>query len=191
MSSYNYEVETSSSESEDETYSRLSNNINNLQPYDFEPDATTSHLSQQSDNVVHMPPSKKGHTNWCICGKCRRMETEDESKCCREPGEVPGEYFGEHECITNNENFQTVCLHNEVLKTTLFMLNNVRDGINISNQSTRYAGYRQYTWWVHNRLGKGVRKVIPSCAIWAIRDTYPETSNNYVPFQEARDEINA
>ena len=115
MSSYNYEVETSSSESEDETYSHLSNNINNLQPYDFEPDATTSHLSQQSDNVVHMPP-----TNWCICGKCRRMETEDESKCCREPGIVPGEYFGEHECITNNENFQTVCLHNEVLKTTLF-----------------------------------------------------------------------
>ena len=163
MSSHN-------SESEDEMYSHLCNNINNLQPYDFEPDATTSHLSQQSDNVVHMPPLKKGHTNWCICGKCRRMETEDESKCYREPGEVPGEYFGEHECITNNENFQTVCLHNEVLKTTLFMFNNViGDDINTSNRSMRYAGYRQYTWWVHNRLGKGVRKVIPSCAIWAIR----------------------
>ena len=72
------------------------------------------------------------------------------------------------------------------------MLNNVRgDGINASNQSMRYAGYRQYTWWVHNRLGKGVRKVIPTCAIWAIRDAYPEPSKGYVPFKEGKDEINA
>ena len=99
MSSENYEVETSSSESEVETYSRIRSNVNTLRPYDFEPDATT--------------------------------------------------------------------------------------------RSMRYAAYRQFTWWVHNRLGGGVRKVIPSCAIWAIRDTYPKISNNYVPFQESRDEINA
>ena len=24
--------------------------------------------------------------------------------------------------------------------------------------------YKQFTWWVHIRLGKGVREVIPSCA---------------------------
>ena len=71
------------------------------------------------------------------------------------------------------------------------MLNNMRgDEINIQNKSLRYAGYRQYTWWVHNRLCKGIRKVIPSCAIWAIRDAHPEYGNPiYLPFQEARDEI--
>ena len=98
MSSENYEVETSSSESEVETYSRIRSNVNTLRPYDFEPDATT--------------------------------------------------------------------------------------------RSMRYAAYRQFTWWVHNRLGGGVRKVIPSCAIWAIRN-YPEISNKNAPFQEARDKINA
>jgi len=28
----------------------------------------------------------------------------------------------------------------------------------------------QYTWWIHNNLCKGVRKVISSCAVWAIRN---------------------
>ena len=66
------------------------------------------------------------------------------------------------------------------------MLNNERgDDINIHNRFLRYAGYRQYTRWVHNRLGRGIRKAIPSCAIWAIRDAYPEIGNlTYVPFQE-------
>ena len=59
------------------------------------------------------------------------------------------------------------------------------------NTSMRYAGYRQYTWWVHNHLGKGVRKVIASCAIWTIRDMYPEQNGYYVPYQEAKDELNA
>ena len=40
-----------------------------------------------------------------------------------------------------------------------------------------------YTWWVHNRLGKGVRKVIPSCALWAIHDKYPEPNCIFIPFK--------
>ena len=52
-------------------------------------------------------------------------------------------------------------------------------------RSFRFAGYKQYTWWVHNRLGKGVRKVIPSCAVWAIRNTYPAPDDTYVPFMES------
>ena len=118
------------------------------------------------------------------------METEEESLCCHDEN-IPDWYFNGKICITENDDFQVVCLHKEVLKTVLRMLNNIRgDGIDIQNKSLRYAGYRQYTWWVHNRLGRGVRKVIPSCAIWAIRDTHPADGNSaYVPFQEARDEI--
>ena len=39
-------------------------------------------------------------------------------------------------------------------------------------RSYRYAGYEQYTWWIYNRFGKGMRKVIPSCAIWALRNSF-------------------
>ena len=29
-------------------------------------------------------------------------------------------------------------------------------------KSYRFAGYKQFSWWIHNHLGKGVTKVIPS-----------------------------
>ena len=75
-----------------------------------------------------------------------------------------------------------------MLKATLGGLNNLRgDQMMVENRSLRYAAYRIFTWWVHNRLGKGVRKVIPSCAVWTIRDTFPEESGIYVPFQEVKD----
>ena len=117
------------------------------------------------------------------------MAIEAESRCCKD--DVPCELFDET-CICLNDNFAAVCLHPEVLKATLGGLNNLRgDRMIIENRSLRYAGYRLFTWWAHNRLGKGVRKVIPSCSVWAIRDKFPEPDKLYVPFQEAVDELSA
>ena len=39
------------------------------------------------------------------------METEDESKCCREDGGVPECYFNGKVCITENESFGAVTVH--------------------------------------------------------------------------------
>ena len=54
--------------------------------------------------------------------------------------------------------------------------------------SFRYAGYKQFTWWVHNHLGFGVRKVIPSCAVWGISETYPAPDGKYISFMEYKEE---
>ena len=35
-------------------------------------------------------------------------------------------------------------------------------------------------------LIRGIRKMVPSCAIQAIRDAYTEKINVYLPFQEAK-----
>ena len=56
------------------------------------------------------------------------------------------------------------------------------------SRSYRFAGYKQFTWWIRNKLGKGVRKVIPSCALWAIRNKYPSETGVYVPFKESIDD---
>ena len=52
----------------------------------------------------------------------------------------------------------------------------------------RFAGYKQFSWWIHNQLGKGVRKVIPSCALWSIREKYPSADGSHIPFKESRDD---
>ena len=53
-------------------------------------------------------------------------------------------------------------------------------------RSYRFAGYKQFSRWIHNRLGKGVRKVIPLCALWSIREKNPSAYGNYIPFKDSR-----
>ena len=42
-----------------------------------------------------------------------------------------------------------------------------------SNCSLRYAAYKQFIWWVLKQLGEGNRRVIPSFALWKIREHFP------------------
>ena len=149
-----------------------------ITPYDFEPETSAAEDSSEGetesgDNISDDGNTDRiGNTSWCTCTRCRVMETYQESLCCKE--DVPGEILGDNTCITQHEEFAVVCLNVAVLRTTLSMLNNLHgDRIEHENISYRYAAYRQFTWWIHNRLGQGVRRVIPSCAIWTIRDMYP------------------
>ena len=91
--------------------------------------------------------------------------------------------------LTLSEGFKTVCLTKIVLKIALSALNNLQ-GDNLTDTSNcvyRYAGYKQYTWWVHNNLVKRVRKVIPSCAVWAIRNNYPSKDGEYIQLIENKE----
>ena len=58
-----------------------------------------------------------------------------------------------------------VCLGKPVLHASLSAPNHLRGNSmeNMDNSSYRFAGCKQYTFWLHNYLGKGVCKVIPSC----------------------------
>lgn len=53
-----------------------------------------------------------------------------------------------------------------------------------SNRSYRYAAYKQFVWWVFQRLGKGNRRVLPSCVIWKIRNSFEEEDGVYSLYSE-------
>ena len=48
-----------------------------------------------------------------------------------------------------------------------------------SSGALRFAGYEQYTWWVHNHLGKSMRKVIPVFAVKEICVNYPSEFHSW------------
>lgn len=54
-------------------------------------------------------------------------------------------------------------------------------------RSLRYAAYRQFTWWTHGYLGKKVRRVIPACAVTAIRTEFPDSNGVYTGFKDEED----
>ena len=83
-----------------------------------------------------------------------------------------------------------VCLGKPVLHASLSAPNHLRGNSmeNMDNSSYRFAGCKQYTFWLHNYLGKGVCKVIPSCTLWAIRNEYKANNDVYVPFMERKED---
>ena len=108
---------------------------------------------------------RSGNLLYCKCGKCKVMETEVESICCKEMAEIDEGRLGGKDCINEVNQFECVCLNPAVLKTALISYINESKSSKIKgtfdNKNMRYGGYKQYTYWIHNKLGKGVCRVIP------------------------------
>ena len=122
--SYNSNNQDESS-SESESSETFYFDTKNLQPYSYEPSAPPPSDGRKKQQTSS-PLTRTGNANWCVCGKCRPMDTEQESKCCQEGNEVPDEYFQ-----GKNVSLERKVLH-KVLKTTSRGLNNLRgDDINI------------------------------------------------------------
>ena len=108
---------------------------------------------------------------WCKCGCCVAMPTQLENKCCTQT---------RRPCITLTPLFPQLVLDGNVLylamryREDFLVLNNVRN-----NENFRHAAYRQYVLWQHGRLGRGNRRVVPSCCVTAIRRRYPSPNGTY------------
>ncbi|KAL9972501.1 hypothetical protein ACROYT_G018816 [Oculina patagonica] len=156
-----------------------------LEPYRFEPERVPDE-SQASDDD-NEESERLLNLFWCICWRCELTATERESICCREVPETENKFEEGMCCVTEHEEFTVVCLTRAVLRTAIVgfhYLNSTPVPSPMQNRNYRYAAYRQYVWWIYQRLGRKQRRVIPSCVVSAIRREFPEATGNYTGFKD-------
>ncbi|XP_063951158.1 P2X purinoceptor 7-like [Lytechinus pictus] len=137
-------------------------------------------------------PNRMGNNDWCECGSCVPMPSVIQCRCCHEVDNCDRFLDARITCIVRHEDFQKVCMERVVLRTALVARLDSRGHRRnlpevLDNISYRYAAYRLFTYWVHGYLGKGVRRVIPACAVTRIREAFPEPDGNYIGFKEGDD----
>ena len=170
--------------------------MEHFQPYMFEPEKDTSCSSSEEDTTDEPedPPqedlSRVGNLDWCKCSKCSVENRKIDCLCCQEVAALNSKFDeGNLNCVVGSVEFETLCLNKLVLLNVLTGLHESRGDFieaNCSNRSFRYAAYKQFIWWVFKNLGKGNRRVIPSCVLWKIRNSFPEPNGIYVLYSEGR-----
>ena len=102
------------------------------------------------------------------------MPTPEENVCCRS-----------RTCLTTTDVFETIVLNRDVLSVAIIHRADVysEDPVYAPNDY-RKAAYRQWTLWRCGYLGRGNRRVVPACVVWAVRDKYPALDGMYLGFKE-------
>ena len=142
-----------------------------LKPYDLEPVCESRMFLSESEVEGEVEEQGRvGNAYWCQCGECKHMAVWlliQKACVVRTLMKFLQKFSAGQKCITKPSRFKIVCMEKPVLYASLSALNYLRgDSMETLDYSSyKFAGYKQYTFWVHNYLGKGVRKVIPSCAV--------------------------
>ncbi|XP_022809704.1 P2X purinoceptor 7-like, partial [Stylophora pistillata] len=126
----------------------------------------------QEKNEPPPPPPSSGDTSpeWCKCNACRPMPNKIENVCCKRVT-----------CITRFQAFNNICLDRDILEVCIKARCDIRaDEFNFSMESFRKAAYRQFVLWRFGKLGRGKRRVVPSCVVLSIRRIYPSADGQYM-----------
>ena len=111
---------------------------------------------------------------WCKCGHCRQMNRAIKNLCCKKK-----------DCVTLTQRFYKLCLDPDILQLCILNRADIRnDPVDNSTRQFRKAAYRQFILDKYGYLGKGNRKVVPSCAVWKVRGQYPSPTGVYMGFRD-------
>ena len=136
--------------------------------------ATTQESSNPQNPDLEEEPTVGGVTDWCVCGRCRPMPQEIENKCCKLK-----------KCITLSSRFTKLCLDPDVLELCIRNTSDIRNyREDNSTRALRKAAYRQFILGRHGHLGKGNRRVCPSCVVLKIRERFPSVIDVYMGYRE-------
>ncbi|XP_057310668.1 uncharacterized protein LOC130648668 [Hydractinia symbiolongicarpus] len=145
--------------------------------------------SDEDEESAKPPRSTLNKDKWCLCKNCEVMPSQQECICCHEIDEIKYAHLNDKHCLLDHPDFVPVVLLKNNLWTALVGLHDrgsrgLSSRNNVSNRSYRYAAYRQFCWFIHTRLGRSVRRVIPACVVTMIRQEYPSPDGKYVGFCE-------
>ena len=164
--------------------------------------------SSDSENPRHENDENTGidSSEFCTCGNCIRMTKYNECVCCKsELLPLIQEKYGDRvEYRRINGGNEEVVFNQNCIIDHPTLRNMIRDPIAIkmhlirlsfqnprtfphepvSDTKYRYGAYRLTTLFIHGILGKGNRKVLPSCIVNFIRLLYPNCDNDYTGFKE-------
>ena len=110
---------------------------------------------------------------WCICGRCVNMDQPRENVCCRK-----------RVCCTTEEYFRATTLDHNVLQLQIRLAADYRVEVpNYSHSGYRKAAYRQYILSQYGYLGRGNRRIAPSCVVRCIRHWFPSPDGRYMGYR--------
>ncbi|KXJ05049.1 P2X purinoceptor 7, partial [Exaiptasia diaphana] len=120
-------------------------------------------------------PTGTGGIAWCKCSVCEVMPTTEENVCCKLVT-----------CVTSYQRFHNICIDREVLELAIRVRCDIRaDEPDYSMTSYRIAAYRQYVLWKYGKLGRGNRRVLPSCVVRTIRNSYRAAGEAFMGYRRS------
>ena len=139
--------------------------------------ATTTAVAEPSVGEVDPGPSgsvPRALVEWYVCGQCRPMPQAIENKCCQQ-----------RTCITTSVRFAKLCLDPDVLELCIRNMGDIRNDMeDNSRRAFRKAFYRQFILARHGHLGRGNRRLCPSCVVLKIRARFPSVTGVYMGYRE-------
>ena len=124
------------------------------------------------DHPFAAPPNPTP-ADWCVCGRCADMATVRENVCC-----------GQREYFTTQEYFRATALDHNVLQLQIRLHADYRADVpNFHANGYRKAAYRQYTLSQYGYLGRGIRRVAPSCVVRCVRNWFPSPDGVYMGYR--------
>ena len=142
------------------------------------------------------PPAQPAHA--CTCGRCpEETATRREKKCCAEENLLRTHLCdyepGPGHCVLDSPDIQH-CFHPITVRHKWIdqqryfgHTGQALDPDNMTDKNYRHHSYRTYIHYIHAKLHRYNRKVIPACVVAEIRRLYPEQDGRYVGFMDVDD----
>ncbi|CAH2319878.1 P2X purinoceptor 7-like [Pelobates cultripes] len=146
--------------------------------FPYNPQKSAKELEEEKCEIL-VEESCVGKTDWCSCGLCIKIPSEEESLCCQEVRNLRKHLTSDSDCITRHERFHQFCLDEEMVYLIFRTLGTYtsRPAEWDYNRKLRKTAFRSFTCWIHEFLGARNSRPIPACVVNSIRKKFPDPEN--------------